>query len=53
MEIKRGFEPENVFWTATAAGSEGSEMSVDWLPDDNGRVAELGGRSDTSLMRNI
>jgi hypothetical protein len=51
--LRGGLSQRMCFGRRRRRGVRGAKMSVDWLPDDNGRVAKLGGRSDTSLMRNI
>ena len=42
LEIKRAYDPDDVFWAATAVGSEGwAVKSVDGLPTENGRLCRV------------
>jgi Berberine and berberine like len=44
--IKKKFDPNDVFWAATAVGSDGWEVrSVDGLPDETGRLC----RAETKM----
>ncbi|KAI7083915.1 FAD binding domain protein [Hortaea werneckii] len=41
LELKRKFDPKNVFWAATAVGSEFFQVeSVDGLPNENGPLCK-------------
>ncbi|KAI7522527.1 hypothetical protein KC331_g19188 [Hortaea werneckii] len=47
LELKRRFDPKNVFWAATAVGSEFFQVeSVDGLPNENGPLCK---KADPSL----
>ncbi|PGH17040.1 hypothetical protein AJ79_01424 [Helicocarpus griseus UAMH5409] len=42
LEIKKKYDPEDVFWVATGVGSEGWQVeSVDTLPNENGRLCRV------------
>jgi hypothetical protein len=41
LELKRKFDPKNVFWASTAVGSEFFQVeSVDRLPNENGPLCK-------------
>ncbi|RMX75067.1 hypothetical protein D0869_11963 [Hortaea werneckii] len=47
LELKRKFDPKNVFWAATAVGSKFFQVeSVDGLPNENGPLCK---KADPSL----
>jgi len=47
LDLKKRYDPRNVFWAATAVGSEFFEVrSVDGLPNENGRLCR---KADPSL----
>ncbi|RMY10722.1 hypothetical protein D0868_03540 [Hortaea werneckii] len=47
LDLKRKFDPKNVFWAATAVGSEFFQVeSVDGLPNENGPLCK---KADPSL----
>jgi FAD/FMN-containing dehydrogenase len=42
LAVKRKFDPDDVFWAATAVGSEGwAVRSVDGLPNENGHLCRV------------
>lgn len=43
LEIKRKYDPDDVFWAVNAVGSEGWEVrSVDGLPTEDGPLCRVG-----------